>query len=132
MVHCPFYGFLHSSLSQGFYFFRKEVETVAGQHPLVPLLPTRVNIQRHNKVDAILEILLEYLDSRSLPIQHHIYSIGQCSLSPPSRSQQHLIPCFHYPTSNNHGFWRSIIFTQKISIRATHACSLHRRAADCG
>src|SRR6266568_4855447 len=64
MVHCPFYGFLHSSLSQGFYFFRKEVETVAGQHPLVPLLPTRVNIQRHNKVDAILEILLEYLYSR--------------------------------------------------------------------
>src|SRR5438034_6820292 len=120
MLYCPFHGFLHSCLLQGFYFFREEEETVAGQHLLVPLLPTGVNIQRHNKVDAILEILLEYLNSRSLPFQHHIHSIGQSSLSPPSRSQQHAIPCFHFPTTNNHGFWRSIIFTRKISIRVIH------------
>src|ERR1700687_2330870 len=118
MVRCPFSGFLFGYLLQRIYFFGKEEETMAWQHSLVPLLPTRVNIQRHNEIDAILEILLEYLNSSSLPIQHHIHSIGQSSFSPPSRSQKHAIPCFHHPTSNNHGFWRSIVFTRKTSIRA--------------
>src|SRR5579863_8524256 len=62
-----------------------------------------------NQVDAILEILVDYLDSPRLSIKHQIENVGTSLFG----VQAHTISCFHLPTSNSYRCWRWIILTWK-------------------
>src|SRR5579871_4448613 len=64
-----------------FHLLWEEEKAMAGHQSLVPWLSSRVVIQGHNKIESVLEILLDDFDPGRLPDEHEIERIGQCPLS---------------------------------------------------
>src|SRR5579859_812668 len=94
---------LQRGIFKRFHLFGEEEETVAGQHSFIPLLPPRIVIECDNEIQTVLEILLDDLDSGSLPFKHDVHCIGQRSLPPRSlaaRAQADTIAGSHLSSSN--------------------------------
>src|SRR5260370_1537838 len=115
--------FLQRCIFKRFHLFWKEEETMAGQHTFIPLLPPGIVVQRDNEIYTVLEILLDGLDSGSLPFEHDIHSVGQRSLSscsPAARAQADTISGLHFSASNQHRLRRRVILAGKAPICAAH------------
>src|SRR5438045_1325416 len=69
------------------------------------LLEGGIIVHRDYQVDAILEILVDDLDSPGLSVKYRIENVS----TPFFGAQSYTIPCPHLSTGNSYRFWRWVI-----------------------
>src|SRR5579875_338075 len=100
-------------LSEWLHLFREKEEAMTRQQAFVPLVSSRIIIESHHQVKAVLKILVDDLDAPSAPLQQQIKGIGQAFAPRSPWAEAYACPRPYLASCNRNRLRRRVIFAWK-------------------